>query len=1371
TLLILDHLATGWAAPCLDFRGRLHIPRAEILVTLDAEDLASYTRVLAQTDLELIREFPSVSPLLHLAFDGPPRLVEARIRRLLQLDGVVAASPNFIMHLAPMAVPNDPFFGAQWHLENTGQAGNVGVDIDAASAWGIQTGSLGVRISIIDEGVDVFHEDLAAHIVAGHDSTNQLSPAGVAGNCASTDGHGTACAGLAAGIGNNSIGISGVAWSAEIQPVRLGFGNHWTENAWIIDALTWASDNGGDVLSNSWGGGAPSTTEENTLQYALDTGRGGLGCVLVFASGNENAGVSFPAAYSQAIAVGASSPCDERKSPSSCDGETWWGSNFGAEQTIVAPGVLMATTDITGAGGYVTTGATPNYIGNFNGTSSATPVTAGALALVLAQDGTLTAAQVRTILETSSDDQVGPPAEDTPGFDNNFGHGRLNLANMMALMGGPTAPTGVTCTEEVIGVQVTWANGEAYDQVRVSRDGTLLATLAGSATGYLDLSVPIGQRIWEVQGLTGGSPSLSGSCSLFLLGDIRDLVWAPETGTTDSGTALVNALVASGRSVVTSGSIFALPDLDRLDRIWVLLGMFPENHVLTTAESNALDAFLTNGVGGNALFMEGGDTWFFDTQTTVHGRFGITGLSDGASIDDLGQVIGATANGCDLSGLSFAYIGENSWVDRLSANAGAFVVQSNQTPVYDVSVFQSAGGFFTFGSSFELGGLSEATSTHLQLVEAIITCLGEVLSGPTNLSCSVAGNTATISWTNPGGWDSVELSVDGAAPQVLAGSSTGTTIPGLASGSHTVEVVAVAGADSTPAVACTFGVDPSAPTGLACQGQGFDVALSWTNGESYESVEVLRGGQVVATVAGTTTSHVDPAPGGGVHQYFVQGIVGGCNSSPASCGVIIDPLPVTALSCARVGDNVNLAWTNSELYDSISLLRAGVLIQTLAGTATSTSDVPGAGTQSYVVRATISSVDSGDVACSASVPPTAPSAFSCDAASGIATLQWTNGDAYNQLTVTRDGVQVVLLAGNATSFTDNPGSGQFLYGISGSLGGVSSSETTCNATSVPEPVTALDCSQSSGIVSIFWSEGAGIDGVEIERDGVLVATVAPLTGFFQESGVTPGTRMYSLRTTSGALSSPVNSCQVILPPGSVTALTCVSNQPLTAQLDWTSPAGATSITILRDGVLLDTLDAATTSYLDAAAPAGIPIYTLSGAVDGVSGPTASCGVSVEAPAPPPIAGFSTSVTSGIAPLNVAFTDSSTGSIDSWAWDFGDGGSSTLQSPTHLYESAGTFTAVLQLTGPGGTDSASILITVDETAPIADFSGTPTSGTVGMTVVFSDTSSGGPVSSWNWTFGDGGTSSLQNPSHSYVTAGSYDVSLSVTGPGGSDSFSR
>ena len=1370
-LRLLDQLPGGWASPCLDFQGRLHIPRPEILVTLDSTDLTVIDRIVAIPDLQLIREFPSGSPLLQLSFDGPPRLIEERIQRLLDVSGVTSASPNFILHLPAMAVPNDTFFGAQWHLQNTGQAGNLGTDINAADAWGVQTGSLSVRVAIIDEGVDVFHEDLAANIVAGHDSTNQASPAGVPGNCASTDGHGTACAGLAAGIGNNALGISGVAWTAEIQPVRLGFGAHWTENAWIIDALTWASDNGSDILSNSWGGGAPSTAEQDTLQYTLDTGRGGLGCILVFASGNDNAGVSFPAAYNQAIAVGASSPCDERKNPASCDGEDWWGSNFGAQQTVVAPGVLMVTTDISGAGGYVTTGATADYVANFNGTSSATPVTAGALAVLLAQDLTLTATQVRTILEASSDDQVGPPADDTPGFDNNFGFGRINLANMLATLGGPTGPSAATCTEQPIGVQVSWTNGEAYDEVRIRRDGTLLATVAGNSTGYLDLSVPIGQHTWEIQGVAGGTLSLSASCSIFLLGNIRDLVWAPETGTTDSGTALTNALVASGRSVVTVGSISAIPDLDRLDRIWVQLGMFPNNHPLTTAESAILDTYLTNGIGGNAVFLEGGDTWFFDTQTPVHARFGITALSDGASVDNLGQIDGLNSAGCDLSGISFSYIGENTWVDRLSAAVGSAVVQSNQTPAFDISVFRNSGGFITFGSAFEFGGLAEATSTHVQLVEAIINCLTDSIIAPADLTCSSSGNSAILTWTNAGVWDSIEVTLDGGTPQVLAGSSTGITLTGLASGGHAVDVVSVVGADASVASSCNFGIDPASPSGLNCVNQGGDASISWTNGEVYESIEVIRDGQVIALLGGTATTHVDLAPGGGVHQYLLQGVVGGFNSTPIGCGLSFDPQAITSFSCTRVSTQVNMTWVNTDVYDSIDLLRNGISIQSLVGTATSTTDTPGSGVHDYAIRGTISGINSAAANCAISVAPAAPVAMTCASTSGVVSLQWTNSESYNQILVTRGGVQIALLAGTATTHSDSSGAGVFDYGVTGVFAGSSSAETICTATNPPEPITGLSCGHSAGTVSLFWSEGIGIDGVEIRRDGVLVSTVPALTGFYQESGAPTGTRNYALRSISGGLSSSDITCDVIIPPGPITGLTCVSNQPLTAQLDWTSPAGATSISITRDGVLLDTVTAATSTYLDSPVPAGIPIYVFTATVDGVSGPSISCAVVVDSPTPPPVASFSTSVVSGIAPLEVQFTDSSTGTIDSWAWDFGDAASSAEPSPLHLFQNAGSFSVVLLVTGPGGSHSTSVLITVDEPAPVSDFSGTPTSGSVGMTVAFSDLSTGGAANSWSWSFGDGASSTLQNPSHSYATAGNYDVSLSVTGPGGSNSLAR
>ena len=161
------------------------------------------------------------------------------------------------------------------------------------------------------------------------------------------------------------------------------------------------------------------------------------------------------------------------------------------------------------------------------------------------------------------------------------------------------------------------------------------------------------------------------------------------------------------------------------------------------------------------------------------------------------------------------------------------------------------------------------------------------------------------------------------------------------------------------------------------------------------------------------------------------------------------------------------------------------------------------------------------------------------------------------------------------------------------------------------------------------------------------------------------------------------------------------------------------------------------------------------------------------PPPAPTADFVGSPTSGTAPLTVNFTDQSTGSIDSWSWDFGDGGSSTAQNPSHTYSAAGTYTVSLTVTGPGGSDTntKTDYITVNACiAPTAAFSGSPTSGDAPLTVSFTDESTGSPTS-WSWDFGDGGTSTAQNPSHTYSAAGTYTVTLTATNSCGSDDAVR
>jgi PKD repeat protein len=156
----------------------------------------------------------------------------------------------------------------------------------------------------------------------------------------------------------------------------------------------------------------------------------------------------------------------------------------------------------------------------------------------------------------------------------------------------------------------------------------------------------------------------------------------------------------------------------------------------------------------------------------------------------------------------------------------------------------------------------------------------------------------------------------------------------------------------------------------------------------------------------------------------------------------------------------------------------------------------------------------------------------------------------------------------------------------------------------------------------------------------------------------------------------------------------------------------------------------------------------------------------------PVAHFSASPTSGAAPLTVNFTDQSTGQITSWSWDFGDGSISTEQNPSHTYTDDGSYTVSLTVTGPGGSDTETKAdyIKVGSPSPVADFSASPIKGPPPLIVNFIDQSTG-QITSWSWDFGDGSISTEQNPSHTYTDDGSYTVSLTVTGPGGSDTETK
>ena len=160
------------------------------------------------------------------------------------------------------------------------------------------------------------------------------------------------------------------------------------------------------------------------------------------------------------------------------------------------------------------------------------------------------------------------------------------------------------------------------------------------------------------------------------------------------------------------------------------------------------------------------------------------------------------------------------------------------------------------------------------------------------------------------------------------------------------------------------------------------------------------------------------------------------------------------------------------------------------------------------------------------------------------------------------------------------------------------------------------------------------------------------------------------------------------------------------------------------------------------------------------------------PAPVPlVANFTADITTGLAPLAIAFTDTSTGGPTSWSWNFGDGTVSSTRNPVHTYTTAGTYTVTLTASNADGenTETKTDYITVLE-PPAAAFTANVTEGNAPLAVQFTDESTGN-VTSWSWDFGDGNTSTVQNPIHTYESTGNYSVTLTASNAFGTSTLTK
>jgi thermitase len=399
--------------PVFDAGENILIPSDRVIFSIKSSE--ALTSLKDRYGLEIVEE--SYGNIVALAV-GKDSLQLAN--ELANDPSVIFAEPDFLTigkHIArfagqPQAI--DPLIDDQYAVRI----------VKAVEAWSLVQGDARIRIAILDEGVDTSHSDLAASIVGTYDGTSDTPNQ----DPNPWDGHGTACAGLAAAIPNNDVGIKGVGAGCSILGVRIAYsaarGGSWvTNNSWIARSINWAWDSGkADVISNSWGGGAPSNAINSAFLQAQNHGRGGKGCAVVIAAGNSDGPILYPSNLSNLITVTASNEFDEPKTPNSRDGETWWGSCFGPQSDIAAPGVHNLTTDNSGAAGYDPGDFTPD----FNGTSSSTPLVAGAIGLMFSANPGLSYLEVAEILRDTAE-KVGGVNYGFTGHNARMGFGRLNV--------------------------------------------------------------------------------------------------------------------------------------------------------------------------------------------------------------------------------------------------------------------------------------------------------------------------------------------------------------------------------------------------------------------------------------------------------------------------------------------------------------------------------------------------------------------------------------------------------------------------------------------------------------------------------------------------------------------------------------------------------------------------------------------------------------------------------------------------------------------------------------------------------------------------------------------------------------------------------
>lgn len=393
----------------------------------------------------------------------------------------------------------------------------------------------------------------------------------------------------------------------------------------------------------------------------------------------------------------------------------------------------------------------------------------------------------------------------------------------------------------------------------------------------------------------------------------------------------------------------------------------------------------------------------------------------------------------------------------------------------------------------------------------------------------------------------------------------------------------------TPMMQVFFaGIDPA--EGFMVGGESFFIDGC---GFGAGGVSVLFGGQpatAVFVISDFRLAGITPASA----NHGLADIVVASNAGSVFVpnGFFYRTSPIGSLDCFQNGVGVQLVWPENQAYDTIEIARDGAPFATVPGGIESFVDPsPPLGSVSYEVYG-ISSGDAGaSASCATSVVLVAPLEFACASNVGGIDLSWSNADTYTALTLLRDGLEIAVLPGNATSFFDSlPPPGLNTYELRASRDRFDSADTSCSAVFVIVPVEDLVCSADFGQVQLSWTSPQPYDMVRVFRNGPLLIELPAGTTSFTDFTVDEGANSYTVAGFLGGASSPGNPCDVIVPVPSVTDLQCTAFV-FDVALSWTLALDDYELLHLyRDGVEITALAGNQTSFVDSRLPIGTYEY-------------------------------------------------------------------------------------------------------------------------------------------------------------------------------------